>query len=106
MRRLPRCAKLRSWLASFDGFVGANKERFWDCEPESFRCFEVDDQLKRSRLLDRDVGNLDAVEELDELLGHYLNEELTEARPVGGKAAFLRRFRPFIDRRQAQRRGP
>jgi hypothetical protein len=33
---------------------------------------EIDHQLKLGGLFDRDVGNLDAAEELDELSGHYL----------------------------------
>ena len=48
----------------------------------------------------RDVGDLDAAEELDKLLGLYLYKQLIEARSVRCKTAFLCRFGPFIDRRR------
>src|SRR5262245_33864021 len=63
---------------------------------------EVDHQLERGRLFDRDVGNLGAPKEFDDLLGHYLYKELAKTRTVGGKAAFFRHFRKVIDRGQAQ----
>ena len=44
-------------------------------------------QLELGWLLDRDVGDLDAVEELDELSGSNLLDELSGARSVGSKAA-------------------
>jgi len=49
--------------------------------------------------------HLDAPEEFDDLLGHHLYKELTKARSVGGKGAFLRRFGKFVHRRQVQHDG-
>jgi hypothetical protein len=49
-------------------------------------------QLKRGCLLDWDVGDIAAAKEFDDLLGHYFCIDLTNARPVSGKATFLSRF--------------
>jgi hypothetical protein len=42
---------------------------------------EVDYQLELSRLFDRDVGDLDAVEELDKLSGSNILDELVARGP-------------------------
>jgi hypothetical protein len=54
---------------------------------------KVEDQLKLSRLLDRDIGRLDPPQELGELAGHDLSKHLVDTRAVGDKSAFLCLFR-------------
>jgi hypothetical protein len=49
------------------------------------------------RLLDRDVGWLDAAQALDDLLSHLLTKNLSDAWAVGDKAAFVRFFRELIN---------
>jgi len=66
--------------------------------PRAFAVFEVDDQLKRSRLFDRDVGDLDASEELNDL-SSKVSKELIEARSIGAEPTFLRQFGRLIDGR-------
>jgi hypothetical protein len=53
---------------------------------------------------DRDVGDLSAVEDFDNLLDHCF-PQLATARSITGKATFLCHFGKFINRRQMRRRG-
>jgi len=65
------------------------------------RGLEVGYQLELGWLFNWDVGYLDAPEKFDDLLGYHLYEEVTKARSVGGKSAFLRLFGKYVHRRQA-----
>src|SRR5215831_3654518 len=50
-------------LFLFDDFVGTGEDRWRDCKAEPLGGLEIDDQLERRRLLDRQIGGLDAVED-------------------------------------------
>ena len=58
--------------SSLDHLVGAGHQRRGHSHAHRLSGLEVDHQLELGRLFDRDVGNFDAAEELDELSGHYL----------------------------------
>ena len=88
-----------------DHLVGARQQCLWNRNTHRLSGLEVDHQLELGRLFDRDVGDLSAAEELDELSAHKLSKDLNEARSVASKAAFLRHFGPLIDGWQAQRCG-
>src|SRR5689334_4382456 len=60
--RRPRERSARG--ASFDHLVGAGEDGWWDAEPERLCRLQIDDQLKRRRLLDGQIGGLGAVEDL------------------------------------------
>jgi hypothetical protein len=53
--------------ASFDHRVGAQQERFRDCEAERLGGRQIDDQIEFCRLLDRDVGRLRPTQNLERL---------------------------------------
>ena len=82
---------------TFDHLVGPSQQRFRNCHPEGVRGLEVDRRFELRRLLYRNVGNLDAAEELDDLSGQKFANDLNEARSKAGKTALFRRFRPLID---------
>ena len=48
----------------FDHLVGAEQERFRDCQPEGLGGRQIDDEIESGRLLDRDVGGLCAAQNL------------------------------------------
>ena len=54
----------RPHAGSFDHRVGAGEDRLRDCQAEGLRRLEIDDQLERGRLLNRQIGGLGAVEDL------------------------------------------
>jgi hypothetical protein len=53
------------WHALLDHFVGAGEERGRDYKAERLRRLEIDDQLERGRLLDRNIGGLGSFQYLD-----------------------------------------
>jgi hypothetical protein len=55
----------------FDYLVGACHQRCGHRNAHRISSLEVDHQLKLRRLLDRDIGDLAATEEFDDLSGHY-----------------------------------
>lgn len=88
---------------SLDHLVGACQQCLGNRHAKPIGGFEIDPKLEVRRLFDRDVGGLDAAQELDQLLSHHLAKNLQEAWAVGEKAALLSFFRPWINSRKAQR---
>jgi hypothetical protein len=50
--------------ASFDDLIGACRESGRHINAEHLRDFEIDDELKSDRLMNRQIGRLDALEDL------------------------------------------
>jgi hypothetical protein len=94
--------ELASAHASLDHLVSARHQCRGHRHAHRISGLEIDHQLKVGGLFDRDVGDLDAAEELNELSALRLSKDLNDARSVGGKAAFLRHFGKLIDGREAQ----
>lgn len=92
----------RSKNSSLDHLVGADEQRRWYGNAERLRGLRLITSSNLVGCSNPDVGDLDASKELDDLSGKKLLNERNEARSVGGKAAFLRRFGPLIDGRQTQ----
>ncbi len=74
------------------------KDRGRDSQAERLGGAEIDDQLERRRLLDRQIGRLGALEDpsgVNAGLAKYSGE----ARSIGDKAAGRGEFTQVIDRR-------
>jgi len=71
---------------------------------DRLRGLEIDDQLEIGRLLDRNVGWLDATKRFDNH-PRRLAEDAGQASAISYQAAFFRYFRPFVDSREPQRGG-
>ena len=56
-------------LGSFDDLVG--EDRWWHGEAKRIRGREIDDQLERGRLLDRQIGRIGALEGLLSAKGDF-----------------------------------
>jgi len=65
---------------------------------------QIDDKLEPRRLLDRQIGRLDAAQQLGELPAHDVSVQLNDQRSVADEAALLCHFRPLAHRGQPQRR--
>ena len=74
---------------SLDHLVGACHQCRGHRNSQGIGGLEIDHQLELCRLLDRDVSDLGATEELGDLSGVKV-AKLNEAWSIGGKAAFLR----------------
>ena len=97
---------MRAHRSLFDHPVRANEQGVRDLDAERFGRLEIDHHLEFGRLFDRDVRGLRAAEELGELTGGEIPNDLSKARSLPGKATLFRCFRPLIDGRQAQHRDP
>ena len=60
----PEVKFLRATRHSLDDLVGAGEDRWRDRQSEFPRCFQIDDQFERRRLLDRQIGWVGAIENL------------------------------------------
>src|SRR5262249_33535257 len=63
---------------------------------------KIDDKLEPGRLLDRQIGRLDAAQQLGELPAHDVSVQLNDQRSVSDEAALLRHFRPLVNGWQTQ----
>ena len=61
------CDRIRS--ASFDHLVGAQQERFRDCQSDRLGGRQIDDEIELGRLLDRKVSRLRAAQNLVDIVG-------------------------------------
>src|SRR6202043_2038287 len=68
------------------------------------RGLEIDDQFEVGRLLDRNVGWLDATQHLDGR-SRRLAEDAGQANAISYEAAFFRHFSPLVNGRKPQRGG-
>jgi hypothetical protein len=59
----------RPWPVSLDHLVGSRQQHLGHRNAKRIRGLEIDPKLELRRLLDRDIGGLDAAEQLDELSG-------------------------------------
>jgi hypothetical protein len=84
-----------------DHLVGACQQCLWNRHAHRLGGLQIDYQLELGRLFDRNVGDVNATEHLGDL-SSQLQTDLRDARSIGGKAAFLRLFRPLIHGWQAQ----
>jgi hypothetical protein len=89
---------------SLDHLVGACQQCLGNRHAKPIGGFEIDPKLEVRRLFDRDVGGLDAAQELDQLLGHYVSKDVDDSGAVGDEAPFLCLLRKWINGRKAQRR--
>src|SRR5215472_7711321 len=74
-----------SAFASFDHLVGAQHERSRGVMTDRFCCLEID-QLEPRRLLDRQIGRLDAAQQLGELPAQDVSVQLNDQRSVSDEA--------------------
>src|SRR5271165_247956 len=91
-------------VPSFDDLVGAGEERLWHGQAERRGGLEIDDQLERGRLLDRQIGRLGALKNLSRVAPGRLARP---SRPDTRGARRRRRDRaelPDRDRNPAQAR--
>ena len=56
----------------FDHFVGAQQERFRDCQPERFGGGQIDDEIELGRLIDRDIARLRPAQNFVSIVGGTL----------------------------------
>src|SRR5215813_8198171 len=89
---------------SFDYLIGAQDQPDWDFMPDRPSGLKIDDKLEPGRLLDRQIGRLDAAQQLGELPAHDVSVQLNDQRSVSDEAALLRHFRPLVNGWQTQGR--
>ena len=71
---------------SFDHLVGAQDQPDWDFMPDRSSGLKIDDKLEAGRLLDRQIGRLDAAQQLGELPAHDVSVQLNDQRSVSDEA--------------------
>src|SRR5262249_35055566 len=87
--------------ASFNYLIGAQREAGRDFMSDGLGSPEIDHQLENSRLLDRDIGRLDAAQYAGNQTS-ALAKHPGPARAVTDEAPFLRYLRPLVHRRHSQ----
>src|SRR5207302_9257716 len=76
-----RPAEVSTRAASFDDLVRADEDRWRHSEAECLGGLEIDDQLERGRLLDRQIGRLGAVQDLSGV-NSSLAPSIGKTRPI------------------------
>src|SRR6516164_9671805 len=90
---------------SLDHLIGAQNQAGRNFMTDGVRCFKIDYQFERGRLLNRKIGRLGATQHLDDD-PRSLTIDFSETRTVTREATSFRHVRPLIDCRQPQRRDP
>src|SRR6516165_1247139 len=102
---LVSCIRVRSAHGnSLDHLIGAQDQPDWDFMPDRPSGLKINDKLEPGRLLDRQIGRLDAAQQLGELPAHDVSVQLNDQRSVSDEAALLRHFRPLVNGWQTQGR--
>src|SRR5688572_17611346 len=86
----------QGWL--LDHLVSAGEEGGRDSEAERLRGLEIDNQLQRGRLHDRQVSRLGTLEDPSGVNAD-LSIKRRDARPIADQTAFHDELTPLIDRR-------
>jgi hypothetical protein len=69
--------------------LSARTNNLWNRHTHSLSGLEVDHQIEFCRLLDRDVDDFDAAQELNELSGVNVSIDVHYAGSIGSKSTFL-----------------
>src|SRR5450631_3174196 len=86
---------------SFDYLVGTQQQCDRNIVADRMCSLEIDDELEIGRLLDRNVGRLDATQHFDDH-PRRLAEDARQASAICYQATFFRHFGPFVYGREPQ----
>src|SRR5262249_4466995 len=87
-------------LPSLDHLVGAQQERFGDVQPKSLGAGQIDDEIERGRLLDRQISGLCPAQNLVHVFGGA-PESVREVRAIGYEASGFDALPKAVHRRQS-----
>src|SRR5262245_16181636 len=91
-------ADIGSIIALFDQLIGAQQQRWRKGHSECVGGLKVDHQLIFGGLFNRQISRVCTMQNfVDETYDKFVTEQIS--RSVGEKSAFLRRFRPLVNRR-------
>src|SRR5262249_5129216 len=95
MRRITRAA------SSFDHLVGAQQERFGDCQPERLGCCKINNEIELGRLLDRNFARLCPAKNLVDIIGGA-SERVRDVWSVGHQTSHFDVLTEIVNRRQSR----
>src|SRR5450631_2146802 len=88
-------------VISFDYLVGTQQQCDRNIMADRMCSLEIDDELEIGRLLDRNVGRLDAPQRFDDH-PRRLAEDTRQASAISYQATFFRHFGPLVYGREPQ----